>query len=193
MTFRTFLVVVVVLSGAAIRTAGAEPYRHPASGFECPDDLAGFTRTGVDDYETRDPRLGVACKYQFQKDLYADVYIYTAGLSPVPSEPTHPLMLQLHDQTLKEIAQYAESRGEQPRRLNEATLKVESSSPRSASDCSRAFARSSSKSSIRDALRASPELAARYFLLKTELASKYKADGEAYTVAKNEFVRSVVG
>ena len=46
---------------------------------------------------------------------------------------------------------------------------------------------------FRDALRASPELAARYLLLKTELASKYRTDREAYTDAKNEFVRSVVG
>ena len=46
---------------------------------------------------------------------------------------------------------------------------------------------------FRDALRASPALAARYFRLKTDLASKYRTDREAYTDAKNEFVRSVAG
>lgn len=46
---------------------------------------------------------------------------------------------------------------------------------------------------FRDALRSSPECAARYAALKTELATKHTTDREAYTDAKAEFVRSLSG
>lgn len=45
---------------------------------------------------------------------------------------------------------------------------------------------------FRDALRADPVLAERYAVLKSELAFHHRADREAYTSAKSEFVRSVV-
>ena len=44
---------------------------------------------------------------------------------------------------------------------------------------------------FRDTLRASPELAAQYALLKRRLASELSADREAYTDAKAEFVRNI--
>ena len=46
---------------------------------------------------------------------------------------------------------------------------------------------------FRDALRASPELAATYAALKAELASKHPTDREAYTDAKAAFVISASG
>lgn len=45
---------------------------------------------------------------------------------------------------------------------------------------------------FRDALRSSPELATRYAALKLQLAARHKADREAYTDAKLEFVNSVL-
>lgn len=45
---------------------------------------------------------------------------------------------------------------------------------------------------FRNALRASPELAVRYAVLKTQLATAHPKDREAYTEAKTEFVRAVV-
>lgn len=45
---------------------------------------------------------------------------------------------------------------------------------------------------FRDALRSQPELAARYALLKAQLAARHAADREAYTDAKAKFVRSVL-
>ncbi|EPC01035.1 hypothetical protein L861_10710 [Litchfieldella anticariensis FP35 = DSM 16096] len=47
--------------------------------------------------------------------------------------------------------------------------------------------------SFRDALRADPVLARQYALLKQKLATQYHSDREAYTRAKTDFVRSVVG
>lgn len=45
---------------------------------------------------------------------------------------------------------------------------------------------------FRDALRSSPELAAKYAALKTQLAATHPKDREAYTDAKAEFVRAIV-
>lgn len=115
----------VLVALLAIHGAHAEPFHHKASGFECPDDVAGFTRVGIYDYESQHPGLGVACKYYFQPHLVADVYIYTAGMASVPAQSTHPVMLQLRAQTVKEIEQYAESRGEQPRKTEGATLEIQ--------------------------------------------------------------------
>jgi GrpB-like predicted nucleotidyltransferase (UPF0157 family) len=44
---------------------------------------------------------------------------------------------------------------------------------------------------FRDALCARPELAASYVALKTELAAQHASDREAYTHAKEAFIRSV--
>lgn len=46
---------------------------------------------------------------------------------------------------------------------------------------------------FRDALRADPGLAARYAALKRELAVQHASDREAYTAAKEGFVREVLG
>jgi GrpB-like predicted nucleotidyltransferase (UPF0157 family) len=45
---------------------------------------------------------------------------------------------------------------------------------------------------FRDALRGEPALAARYAALKVELAGRFRDDRDAYTDAKNHFVREVL-
>ena len=105
--------------------AGAQPYQHKPSGFECAEQVAGFARIAVIDYEAQHPGLGAACKYRLQNDIIADVYVYTAGLSPVPHETLHPAMQQLRAETVTEIEQYAEQRGERARKTESATLQVE--------------------------------------------------------------------
>lgn len=117
--------IAAVLFAAFGAAAAAETFHHQASGFECPDDLAGFRRVGIYDYEAQHPGLGVACKYHLQPYLVADVYIYTAGLASVPADSTHPAMLQLREQTVKEIEQFAEQRGEKPRKTGGATIEIQ--------------------------------------------------------------------
>lgn len=46
---------------------------------------------------------------------------------------------------------------------------------------------------FRDALRRDPDLVRRYAALKTALVTQHRADREAYTDAKADFVRSVIG
>jgi hypothetical protein len=120
-TIRAFLLVVIAAAGQA----AADPYQHAASGFECADQVAGFARVSVVDYEAQYPGLGVACKYRLQDGFFADVYIYSAGLRPVPREATHPALQRLHAQTVQEIEQYAASRGEQARPTESATLQID--------------------------------------------------------------------
>jgi hypothetical protein len=122
-TMRACLLAAVALVTAS--GAAAQPYQHKPSGFECADQVAGFARTAVVDYEAQNPGLGAACKYQWRNEVIADVYIYTAGLSPVPRETLHPTMLRLRGQTVNEIERYAESRGERARKTESATLQVE--------------------------------------------------------------------
>ena len=122
---RFICVFLLAALAASTRLVAADPYRHDASGFECPDELAGLTRVRVDNYENEHPGLGIACKYRLLGDLFADVYIYTAGLKVVPSDVTHPSMSALRAQTVKEIEEFAQSRGEHVRKLNEAIIQVD--------------------------------------------------------------------
>ncbi len=46
---------------------------------------------------------------------------------------------------------------------------------------------------FRDALRADPDLRQRYAALKQELAADHANDREAYTAAKGDFIRAVLG
>jgi GrpB-like predicted nucleotidyltransferase (UPF0157 family)/catechol 2,3-dioxygenase-like lactoylglutathione lyase family enzyme len=46
--------------------------------------------------------------------------------------------------------------------------------------------------SYRNALRANPHLSSAYCLLKQELAKLYPEDGDRYTAAKGDFIRSVI-
>ena len=126
------VLVVVIMALASMRGACAEPYQHKPSGFECAEQVAGFARIAVIDYEAQHPGLGAACKYRLQNDIIADVYVYTAGLSPVPHETLHPAMQQLRAETVTEIEQYAESRGERARKTESETLQVQT--PRGKAD-----------------------------------------------------------
>ena len=109
----------------ALGSFAAEPFRHAPSGFECPAEVAGFALSGVHDYEADHRGLGISCRYILQNELYADIYIFNNGLASVPADITHPVVVQLRDQTLKEIEKFAQSRGERTRVVDETVLKVE--------------------------------------------------------------------
>lgn len=115
------LAVVVLLVAAACR---AEPALHGPTGIAFPDELAGFTRTGFHDYEAERPGLGVSYAYRTPQGINATVYLYTAGLKAVPTDLNHPAFAQLRAQTVREIAAFAEGRGEAVRQVARDTLKV---------------------------------------------------------------------
>jgi hypothetical protein len=110
----------------SLRSAAGETFRHAASGIECPDEVAGFQRTEIQDFESKQPGLGIACKYQFKNDLYADVFIFKGGVANIPTDISHPLIVGLREQTLREIEQAAQARGERARRGTAAKGNVQS-------------------------------------------------------------------
>lgn len=102
----------------------AEPVTHRATGIVFPDEIAGFQREGVSDHESRSPGLGFSYHYKLPTRVLASIYIYTAGLASVPTAIDHPVMTQLREQTVREIAHFAQSRGDAARHSLNATIKV---------------------------------------------------------------------
>src|SRR5262245_60955534 len=103
----------------------AQPVTHAASGLVFPEDIEGFERTGFRDYESQHPGLGFAYSYR-AADVFATVYVYTAGLS-VPTDIQHPALRKLREQTAREIVEFARSRGETARQTIQRTVSVRSS------------------------------------------------------------------
>ena len=102
-----------------------DPARHAASGIEFPDEIVGFVRKTVVDYESKQPGLGFAFKYELHQELVADVYVFNGGRNDIPQDISHPLLAHLRAQTLSEIEQVAKSRGELYRRSGGGTVTVQ--------------------------------------------------------------------
>lgn len=108
--------------------AYAEPIVHQATGIVFPDEIAGFSRSGVKDYESERAGLGFSYAYKTTTGVAGTIYVYTAGLSSVPTAIDHPVMGQLRNQTISEIEQFARSRNEAVRPGQKGTLKVSTDS-----------------------------------------------------------------
>lgn len=108
--------------------AAAEAITHQASGIAFPDEIAGFQREGVNDHESKSPGLGFSYHYKLPTRVLASIYICTAGVSSVPTAIDHPVMGQLREQTVREIGQFAQSRGDIARHSLNATIKVKTDS-----------------------------------------------------------------
>src|SRR5436853_5457650 len=101
------LLSLAVALAALTGVAYAQVYVHPQTQIAFPAEVAGLQNRGVKDYESQQAGLGVSVRYQTTRDLWADVYIYTAGLAQVPGDIDHPLVTQLRLQTAREIEAYA--------------------------------------------------------------------------------------
>ena len=101
-----------VVALAVIANVYAAPVVHEPTGIAFPDEIAGFSRAEIGDYESERRGLGTAYNYRTTTGVLATVYVYTAGLSDVPADISHPLMRRLHEQTLKEIDQAARMHNE---------------------------------------------------------------------------------
>jgi hypothetical protein len=121
--FRAVLLVWVWLGSIAL----AEPITHTASGMAFPENVAGFERTRVEDYESKHPGLGFSYSYRAGTGVFATVYVYTAGSSAVPSDINHPALRKLREQTIREIVEFARSRGETVKQAIQSTVNVRTS------------------------------------------------------------------
>ncbi|NLB65172.1 MAG: hypothetical protein GX803_01710 [Lentisphaerae bacterium] len=92
-----------------IQSVHAEPYQHPDTGIEFPDRLGGLRKgPGAADYEAQNPGLGVSVRYEGPWEK-ADVYLYTLGLSTVPSNLQDPVLKDHFQETIREVAHFAEN------------------------------------------------------------------------------------
>jgi hypothetical protein len=102
--------------------AQAEPVVNPATGIELPDEIGKFQRVSVIDHESQQAGLGYSYEYKASAGWRASVYIYTAGLPAVPQSIEEPAGRTLRDQSIREMEQFASSRGQ--RLTHELSLKV---------------------------------------------------------------------
>jgi hypothetical protein len=109
---------------AAFAIAYAEPYTHAPTQLAFPDDIAGWPRRDIQDYEARQAGLGVSVRYSQSADVWADVFIYTAGVADVPSDATSPVVRQMRQQTDRDIFTAAKARGYEVRRGESRTVTV---------------------------------------------------------------------
>ena len=109
-------------------SAYAAPVVHQPTGISFPDEIAGFARDRVEDYESKAPGLGFGYHYRTTTGAFASVYVYTVGISNVPASIDHPVMGKLREQTVREILQFAQSRSEAAQHTLQETIKVKTDS-----------------------------------------------------------------
>ncbi len=102
-------ILTLLLSAAPLH---AQPLTHPPTGITLPEEIAGFTRTNYQDYESKQPGLGAGYNFNNGKGAVATVYIYTAGQSSIASGVDSPLLSRMREQTLREVVEFAKSRNE---------------------------------------------------------------------------------
>ena len=87
----------------------AEPVVHQPTGISFPDEIAGFARDEVTNYESKHAGFGFSYGYNLRSRIAATVYVYSAGQCPVPSGIDGPAITRMREQTLAEIRQAYES------------------------------------------------------------------------------------
>jgi hypothetical protein len=121
--FRSFRLALWLLLALAASGLRAAPLVHGPTGIAVPDAIAGFARYAVDDHESQSRGLGVAYHFRHAGGDTASLYLYTAGVQ-VPSSIDHATMVQLRAQTVREIAQAAQGRGEAANPLDSSVVRV---------------------------------------------------------------------
>ncbi len=119
-----FRIVALLFVAVLAHPAYGAPVAHQASGIVFPDEIAGFSRERVEDYESKQAGLGFSYAYKTSAGVIGTVYVYTAGLPAVPANIDHPVMGQLREQTIRDIEQVARSRNEVVRPGSKGTIKV---------------------------------------------------------------------
>lgn len=99
------LLAALAIAGPAQAQDGL-PCRHPKTGEDLPQILGpSFVRKGTHDYEAKLPGGGCSVRYKHPSGMWADVYIYRAGLGVVEDLPRDPRLMAEFQQTLDNIVQ----------------------------------------------------------------------------------------
>ncbi len=118
--WRTLLAAVLFATAPAL----AQPLTHQPTGIILPEEIAGFSRTNYQDYESRQPGLGAGYNYHNGTGAVATVYIYTAGQTGIPSGADSAALSRMREQTAREIVEFAKGRNELAEPLSQRRLLV---------------------------------------------------------------------
>src|SRR5262249_13052962 len=88
------------VTGAAAQTSVTGPMK--VFDFTFPEEIAGAQRSGIYDYESREPGLGYSAAYH-QENLTGTVYIYDDGNQSIPDDPHSPLVQAQLERSLQDI------------------------------------------------------------------------------------------
>jgi hypothetical protein len=91
----------LALSAQAQRGA---PCIHPTTQQELPQILGpSFVRVGTHSFEAENPGQGCSVRYQHPSGMWADVYIYRAGLGVIEDQPRDPRLMNEFQQAFAGI------------------------------------------------------------------------------------------
>ncbi len=103
---RAGLLLAALAVAAAAQAQEGLPCRHPGTGLDLPQVLGpSFVRKGTHDYEARLPGGGCSVRYRHPTGMWADVYIYRAGLGVVEDLPRDPRLMAEFQQAVDNIVQ----------------------------------------------------------------------------------------
>ena len=101
----SLLLAALAVTVAAHAQEGA-PCRHPRTGQDLPDVMGpGFVRRGTHDFEAKSPGAGCSVRYKHPSGMWADVYIYRAGLGVIEDLPRDPRLMTEFQQAVASIVQ----------------------------------------------------------------------------------------
>lgn len=102
--FARTCILAILLLVTSVAEVSAEPYRHPATGMVCPDQLADMDRGKVTDFEAEEPGLGVSIGYN-APGITLTIYLYNLALEPFPDSLESPAFAAHFKQTVDDVVQ----------------------------------------------------------------------------------------
>jgi hypothetical protein len=101
---RWLAAITLALAAAGAQAQQGEPCVHPRTQQELPQILGpGFQRTGTHSFEAANPGQGCSVRYQHPSGMWADVYIYRAGLGVIEDVPRDPRLMNEFQQAFAGI------------------------------------------------------------------------------------------
>ena len=107
--FRFALLFLLLACITLTADAQTNSYRHPATGLVFPDSVEGIVRGNVNDFEGKNPGLGVSVPYD-RPGITVTVYIYTFGFKSIPNDLSSPALKNHFAQVMQDIYE-VEKRG----------------------------------------------------------------------------------
>ena len=96
------ILVQFTLIGLFAGETNAAQYRHPATGLEFPDTIAGMMKGNVTDFEKKHPGLGVSIGYN-GPGITVTIYLYNLGLKSISNDVAAPIQQKHFNEAVQEV------------------------------------------------------------------------------------------